>query len=109
MKIKFLLTILFTIYLFGCSSVNDQYKEKLDFGLKSKVNKNSSESISFFGKCNEVINDDIKTSLEKTGIQIQTISKDIFTASGSAEQIIKLAKLEVIKSLEESKERFPKK
>ncbi len=104
MKLKFVLLFLLGIIVIGCGSMNDNYKTKLDSGLRSKLENKSTEKIQFFGKCTETITDSIKSDLEKTGVNVQTTTKDIFTASGTIEQIIELAKLDFLKYLEESTE-----
>lgn len=104
MKLKLGLLFLLGIIVIGCGSMNDNYKTKLDSGLRSKLENKSTEKIQFFGKCTETITDSIKSELEESGVNIQTTTIDIFTATGTVEQIIELAKLDVVKYLEESKE-----
>ncbi|MDZ7766502.1 MAG: hypothetical protein U5K00_19105 [Melioribacteraceae bacterium] len=91
--------------------MNDNYKEKLDHGLRMELEKNgaveSSEKIQFLGKCNEEISEETKTMIEQTGVKVGTVTKDIFTASGTLDQIVDLAKLDFIKYLEKSKELYP--
>lgn len=103
--------LLLSIILIGCGSMNDNYKEKLDHGLRMELEKDgaveASEKIQFLGKCEEEISEVTKTMLEQTGVKVGTVTKDIFTASGTMSQIIEVAKLDVVKYLEKSQELYP--
>ena len=105
MRLYFLFTVILYLTLIGCSSMNEKYESKLDSGLKLKLKNSLDEKIEFFGKCKVDISEEIRSERESTGVNIQTISKDIFTASGLSDQIIKLAKLNVVKYLEASQRR----
>lgn len=107
-SIIFLFTI--SLLMLSCSS-NNIDEEKMDSLLRQKVNslqkESSSERTDFIGKCSIPINQEIRTEIENLGIEIQTIIDDIFTASGKADQIKELTRLEYIVSLELSVERKP--
>jgi len=107
-SIIFLFTI--SLLMLSCSS-NNIDEEKMDSLLRQKVNslhnESSSERTDFIGKCSTPIDQEVRTEIENLGIEIQTIIGDIFTASGKADQIKELTRLEYIVSLELSVERKP--
>jgi hypothetical protein len=109
MKNIILLIVLTTIFI-GCSSMNEDYLTKLDTELRTELKESQtkdSEVIGFFGKCNNEITQEMKDKINSTGAKIETTIKDIFTASGTLGQIVEVAKLDFIKSLEKSKQSFP--
>lgn len=111
MKKKFMFVLLPILLLIGCSTMNDDYQNKLDPSLRMELSdedtKNSQENIQFLGKCKTDITDDMKAKLEKTGVSVESVIKDIFTASGTREQIVELAKLESVIHLEKSQMNNP--
>lgn len=106
MKKKFLFVLLPILLLIGCSTMNDDYQNKFDSSLRMELSdeslKDSEQTIQFLGKCNTEITDKMKTELKETGVSIESVIKDIFTATGTREQIIELAKLESVIRLEKS-------
>ncbi|WKZ68785.1 MAG: hypothetical protein QY331_12570 [Melioribacteraceae bacterium] len=111
MKKKFLFVLLPILLLIGCSTMNDDYQNKLDQSLRMELsdsgNKDSEQKIQFLGKCNTEITDKMRTELEETGVSVESVIKDIFTATGTRKQIIELAKLESVIRLEKSQMNYP--
>lgn len=111
MKKEFWFILLIIVLLIGCGTMNDTYQNKLDPDLSRELsNENkieSEETIQFLGKCKTEITADLKTELEQTGIDIQSVIKAIFTASGTRKQIIECAKIESVIRLEKSKTIYP--
>lgn len=110
MKTNFILSFLLILLLNGCSTMNDDYQTKLDSGLRMELqnsNGNLNEQIRFIGKCTEEITSKLRTKIEATGVEIENVIKNIFTASGTRDQIIELAKIEEINNLEKSKQVYP--
>jgi hypothetical protein len=101
-----------TLILFSCSSSNKIAGNKFDPFLKQKVSdliKNDDESkITVLGKSKNEISDEMKKKIELTGVSIQTVAGEIFTAVGTAKEIINLAELDFIVIIELSQNREPK-
>ncbi|MCO6473285.1 MAG: hypothetical protein PHW27_06705 [Melioribacteraceae bacterium] len=106
MKKKFLLFLLHIFLIIGCSTMNDTYQNKLDHNLNMELsdesNKDSEEIIRFVGKCKNEITADMRAEIEQIGVSIESVIKDIFTASGTRKQIIECAKIESVIRLEKS-------
>ncbi|MHC1737257.1 MAG: hypothetical protein AB9882_04540 [Ignavibacteriaceae bacterium] len=100
---KFLLFLLFGLVIMNCSSTQYVF-EKMDSPLIMKINElekiNSNVVISFLGKTNMNIDDGMKLELENTGIVIETVVGDIFTAKGDRLQIAELSRKDCIEKLE---------
>ena len=91
----------------NCSSSN-YIPEKMETSLQLEIKKlekeNSDILIQFKGKTNGIINDDIKSKLKETGLIVESVIGDIFTASGNAESIKKTTHLEFVVFLESGKQ-----
>lgn len=100
---KILMFLSTCLLLMSCSSTNYIF-EKMDSPLIQKINElekdNSHIVISFLGKTNKTIDDVMKAELVKTGIVIETITGDIFTAKGDRLQIAELSQKACIEKLE---------
>ncbi len=111
MKTRFSIVLLIIFLIMGCGAMNDDYQSKLDPSLRIELSdestKDSDEVIKFFGKCNTEISAEMRSQLEATGVSVQSVIKDIFTASGTRLQIIELAKLESVIRLEKSQMNKP--
>lgn len=92
--------------LIGCSSA-EYIPEKMDATLKQRISFLEKEEpnsfIQFTGKTNSSINDEMKTELEATGIKVESIIQDVFTAAGTAESIKKTTLLDFVIFLELAK------
>jgi hypothetical protein len=91
----------------ACASSAEYNPTKMDTSLNQKITyleRAAPDSvIRFIGKTNNNIDDQMKTELKNTGISIETVAGDIFTANGKVENIKKVSILEFIKSLELAK------
>ncbi len=99
------LLIFFSALLFAscCSQDNMIYEKKMDTPLKQKISEvtkeGSDEKIQIIGKCSQAITDEMKVSLEETGMTIESIVGDIFTAMGTKDQIIKISRIDYVSQL----------
>lgn len=104
--------IVSVMLLFSCSSSQKLSSDKFDAPLRQKLvqveESNSEELVQVIGKCVEPINQEMRESLAAAGITVNSVIGDIFTASGSAKQIRKAAKLKFVSQLQLSGERQPK-
>jgi hypothetical protein len=95
--------MILTIFI-GCSQSKETPKDKIDPALFEAIAKldeiKSKEIIDFIGTCNSEITSTIKDDIETAGINIHTISKNIFTASGNYKSILKIENKDYIKWLE---------
>lgn len=95
-------TVLFfiAVLLFAGCSGGDSQPEKLTPELKSKIEKISDsaepELIPIIGKLSGEITDEQRTSLNGTGANVESVVKNIFTASATADQIKKIAGLDFV-------------
>ncbi len=91
----------------GCSS-SKYIPEKLEAALQQEINKyekeSSDASIQFKGKTNGSINNDMESKLRETGISVESVIGDIFTATGNVESIKKTTLLEFVVFLETAKQ-----
>lgn len=91
----------------NCSSSN-YIPDKMETALQQEIRKlekeNSDTLIQFKGKTNGIINEDMKSKLKETGIIVESVIGDIFTASGNAESIKKTTLLEFVVFLESAKQ-----
>jgi hypothetical protein len=96
-----------TIMSIGCASSAEYIPEKLETPLHQRILYLEKEEpdilIQFAGKSNTSINDEMKKKLESAGLLIETIIRDIFTASGNAESIKKTTLLDFVVFLEIAK------
>lgn len=92
------------IFLSACSSSAEYSSAKMDTSLNQKILSLEKEYptilIQFTGKTNEVINDQMKKELHGTGINIETVVSDIFTANGTVSSIKKTSLLDFVVYLE---------
>lgn len=92
------------ILLTACSSSAKYNSTKMDTSLNQKIlsveKENPDLIIQFTGKTNEVINDQMKKELQDTGINIETVVSDIFTANGKVSSIKKASLLDFVVYLE---------
>jgi hypothetical protein len=93
------------ILIVGCSSSSSEYKpEKMDTPLQQKIREldkdNTNTIIQFTGKTSMPINDEMTTKLKSTGLTIESIISDIFTASGTTESIKKITMYDFVVYLE---------
>jgi hypothetical protein len=88
----------------GCSSSNDFMPEKMDTALNQKIQKNEKDDpdqvIQFLGKCSSSITPEIKDELQSSGISLESIVQNIFTATGTAAEIKKVSLFQFVTSLE---------
>ena len=104
MKNIIFMVLFLLLTIIGCSSVENN-NSKIDSALRQELNNyTGAKPIQFFGKCVRNIDDEVKSQIEATGVKVESVVKDIFTANGSAEQIFDLAELEIIKILQYSDE-----
>jgi hypothetical protein len=108
---KLFIPILFSISLFGCSHTENVSMEKLDVALQQKVSVNkenkSDDKIEFIGACNKEIDDVLRQDIKSTGIEVNSVSKDIFTGRGNYVSILKLSEKDFIKFLRAPRELKP--
>ena len=104
-------TILLLTILIGCSQSKETPQNKIDSRLAKKMTEveqiKSEDPIDFIGSCNVEITSTIKDDLEASGINIRSVSKDIFTASGNYKSILEIAEKNYIKWLEAPRELHP--
>ena len=102
-----ILSIGIPVLIVSCSSSSEYISEKMDTPLQQKIRQLEEEEpnaiVQFTGKTNAPISDEMKTTLESTGIKTESIVQDIFTASGDIESIKKLTLLEFVTYLELAK------
>lgn len=93
-----------SIFLTACAASSEYSPEKMDSPLNQKIrsldNENSETSIQFTGKTNGAINEQMKKELQDTGIIIETVAGDIFTANGTTSSIKKVSLLDFVVYLE---------
>ncbi len=99
-----LIPIIFLV-LFFMSCNHNQYKiEKMDHALIQEINSldkdKSDKLISIIGKTILEINDNIKEEIASSGVVIETVAGNIFTASGDRCGISKLSRQDFIEKLE---------
>ncbi len=100
----FLISFGGALLLYGCAASAEYNPSKMDTSLNQKVSSLEKENpdtiIQFTGKTIESINDEMKTKLEETGIKIETVANDIFTATGNVESVKKVSLFDFVISLE---------
>ena len=97
---KYLLIFLGSLIMLSCST-SKTYEDKLDTPLLQKIKTSSdSDEIKFLGKSAIDIDDKLKLEFEHSGVVIESLSKDIFTAKGNKSQICELIKNSNILRLE---------
>lgn len=110
--ILFSIIILITLSFLSssCSSSSDNIGElKFNPSLKHKITEaeqnNPEELIPVLIKSSEELTPEMKENIEKTGLTIESIIGQIFTAKGTAKQIKETASLSYILELELSQTR----
>ena len=102
MQLKITVLVLIFIIL-GCSKSNYESESKMDTQLKQKLiafeSEDNSEAIKIFGKCSKAITEEMKILLEETGLQVESTIGEIFTASGTSEQIRKASSIDIVTQL----------
>jgi len=92
------------IFLTACSSSAKYNSTKMDTSLNQKILSLEKEDpniiIQFTGKTSVVINDQMKKEIQDTGIKIETIVSDIFTANGTVKSIKEISLLDYVVYLE---------
>jgi maltose-binding protein MalE len=92
------------ILLTACASSAKYNSSKMDTSLNQKILSLEKEDpniiVQFTGKTNVVINDQIKKELQETGINIESVVGDIFTANGTVSSIKKTSLLDYVVYLE---------
>ena len=92
------------IFITGCSSSAESSPSKMDASLNQKILSVEKEDptmlIQFTGKTNRGIDEQMKKELKSTGINIETVVGDIFTARGTSDSIKKTSLLDFIVYLE---------
>lgn len=82
---------------------------KLDAPLTQKLADveagDAATPVRFLGKCTQPIDDAMRAALSQAGITLNSVTGDIFTASGTAAQIKAAAKLDFVTQLQLSVER----
>lgn len=82
---------------------------KMDAPLKQKLadveGSDTAASILFLGKCARPLDDAMREALSQAGVTVNTVTGDIFTASGTAAQIKTAAALDFVTQLQLSVER----
>lgn len=100
----FLILFFIPILMVCCSSSAEYIAEKMDTPLQQRINQlekdNPDEIIRFAGKTNRPIIEEMTAKLKSTGITIESIVEDIFTASGNSESIKKVSLLDFVVFLE---------
>lgn len=96
-------------FILACASSHSNKPQKLDAPLQQKVEaaekSGSEEPIQVLGKCSQPVSEEMRAQLAASGATINTVVGDIFTASGTARQIRKLAKHDRVIQLSLSAER----
>ncbi|MCB0307371.1 MAG: hypothetical protein KDI38_26650, partial [Calditrichaeota bacterium] len=82
---------------------------KFDAPLKQKLAEveasDAAAQLRFLGKCAQPIDDTMREALSKAGVTVNSVTGDIFTASGTAAQIKSAAQLDFVTQLQLSVER----
>jgi hypothetical protein len=94
---RILITVWLIVSLVGCKKNNaDGMADKLDVQLRRELEKGNQTGVSFFIECDTEISDDLREEIEKTGIVLETITGNLSTARGKADQIKALAEQDFI-------------
>jgi len=99
------------LLLLSCAQTENASIGKLDPVLKQQVienqKSNSGESISFIAQLSVPASTSIKDDIRSNGIEINSISKNIFTGKGNYKSILLISHKDYIKSLEANKTYAP--
>ena len=92
----------------GCAASAEYNPSKMDTSLNQKIaelEKSAPEAtIQFTGKTSTDINEQMRSELEGTGINVETSAGDIFTAQGDVTGVKKVSMLDFVVYLELAKE-----
>jgi len=96
--------VLIAACLTGCNSKDAEVaKTKFDASLRQKAEQLASsqatETIPLFGKCASAIDDAMKEKLAKAGLEVQSVTNDIFAGRIASDHLMKLAKLPFVTQL----------
>lgn len=102
-SIFFIFLLLCAGAILSCHPAGISGKHKIDGRLAQQMEKENRADIPFIGECSRNIDDGLKSRMEQTGIIIESIIGDIFTARGTRESILKLARIPEVKKLQAPK------
>jgi hypothetical protein len=91
--------------ILSCASVHPESEslQKCDRGLRQKLEDpgqtDDSDMIEIIGRCKAPITNEDLQKLCDTGVAVGTATGEVFTASGTASEIRKLASIDFIKTL----------
>ena len=90
--------------LAGCRSEDTAVATaKFDASLRQKAEQlaasKQTEVLPLFGKCSSAIDDAMKEKLTKTGLEVQSVTGDIFAGRISSDHLMKLANLPFVTQL----------
>lgn len=101
---RILWVLLCVLMLVGCREpVSQDVLIKMDAALRRHVVEGSRDDIAFIGRWDQEITDVIRVEIEATGVQLQTVAGESFTARGDTKSIVKLAGLKSVVRLESGK------
>ena len=99
-----ILLMSFSILIACSSSSQKSIPQKFDAQLSQKIKEveksSSGEAIKIFAKCRENITAEMRGSIEETGVQIESVMGDIFTAAGTPAALRDLARLDFITQIQ---------
>ena len=102
MRFAIVLALIVTC-LAGCRSEDAAATAKFDASLRQKAEQLADskqvEVIPLFGKCSSGIDEAMKEQLAKTGLEVQTVTGDIFAGRISSNHLMKLAQLPFVTQL----------
>ena len=94
--------------LAGCREPAPQHAlKKMDAPLRAAVAERADGVVPFSGRCDREIDEAMRVRMEGTGVALQTVVREHFTARGKAEQILNLAHVDFIVRLESGKQVRP--
>ena len=96
---RFVLTLSVVVLMFGLACQprpTPDISMKMDALMRQFIQEGSRDRVHFSGQCVGMIDDAVRKRLEKSGVQLQTVVEDRFTAVGKRRPILKLARDAVI-------------
>ncbi|MCK5145548.1 hypothetical protein KAR48_02270 [bacterium] len=107
-KVTIFIMLISIVLVSACSVLNKSTPEaKIDFRLKQALADSTDTLIRFFGECDGPIEGELKEKIESLGVELQTVTGELFTAQASAEAIHKLAKFNEVTRLAGAKAMKP--
>ena len=101
---RFILLMSMSILVACSSSSQKSIPQKFDTPLSQKIKEveksGSGESIKIFGECAESITTEMRSSIEGTGVEIDSVMGDIFTGAGTPANLRDLARLEFVTQIQ---------